>query len=236
MKPAIFLLLVIIATTISFAQTHDSIQPCPGCDLPLKGITLGGFFGGSTFSVDSDSPTVAEAIDIDALPSIAFRAGGGLYLYPGGRYRIGLIGGYNWASSGNDDVYIKTNALWTTLLVDLIRTTSAVHIMGGIGAGGGLATVKGSELGKTGEVSENVPVFALLPRFGVEIPIAEIGAISLEFSYLWFFGEEKTLTWETQSIEGSPNERQLDFSPIEIGGPSFTLGLQFGKVKKLEYD
>ena len=205
----------------------DSIPPCPGCDLPLRGMTIGGFFGGGTFSADADSPTVAAAMGIAAMPAYALRAGGAVYFYPGGRYRIGICGGYNWAGTEEGDRYIKTDALWGTILPELVRTAGTVRITGGLGIGGGMSTIRGSETGEAGEgEKEQIPMFVLLPKFGIELPFGSAGAMSVDFSYQCFFGEDRTATWGEDS--------ELHFSPRDIGGPGFSLGLQFGKVTTAE--
>ncbi|HHS50254.1 MAG TPA: hypothetical protein ENN07_03980, partial [candidate division Zixibacteria bacterium] len=95
---------IILCGLIAFAALADEPakpRDCPACDLQLTGWTFGGLFGIGTFSADSDSPMVAEAMGIDELPSFAFRGGGGFYLYPGGKYRLGLLGGYTFSGAGD---------------------------------------------------------------------------------------------------------------------------------------
>gem|GEM_PF-1588249 len=232
MRSAILMISLVAAVSV-FSQSADTTRDCPECDLPLKGFTIGAFFGGGTFSADTDSPTVSEEMGIDEMPTLAMRAGGGLYFYPGGRYRIGLLGGYNRAGAGEGDKYLRAEAFWGALATDLIRTTGAFNITGGIGAGGGIAKVTGCELGSSAEGSETSPMFALLPRFGFELALGETGALSLEFSYLWFFGEDQTVQWDAASIGEAGAKRQFLFSPIDIGGPSLTLGLQLGRIQRL---
>jgi len=175
---------------------------------------------------------VAEAMGIDELPSFAFRGGGGFYLYPGGKYRLGLLGGYTFSGAGDGDKFLRTDAFWGVMAADLVRTTGAMNLTGGIGIGGGMTRISASELGDAGEVSETTPMFTLSPRFGFEFPMGEIGAISLELTYLWFFGKDAVAEWETGDADNPTRQSRL--SPIEIGGPTVSIGLQFGKLVRIQ--
>jgi hypothetical protein len=221
-------MLIILAIAGALSAQEDATPDCPGCDMRLRGWTIGGFFGGGTISVDADSPQVSEAMNIDALPEWSYRAGGGIFFYPGGRYRVGIFGGYNWAGVGDDDKYIETNAIWGTVLPEFVRTTNALHISGGLGLGGGVATIFGSATGKSGEEKEQIAMFVMLPRFGIELPIIDVGVLSVDFSYQWFFGEDRTVEWS----DGAESVHKLHFSPIEIGGPVISVGLQIGSLRK----
>ncbi|RKZ30482.1 hypothetical protein DRQ36_05425 [bacterium] len=224
----LYRILILLLPIIVFAQAPGDSSGCSGCDLSLSGFAVGGFFGIGTFSVDSDSPQVAEQMGINTMPQWSYRAGGGVYFYPVGKIRLGLIGGYNLASVTDNDCHIKTNAMWGVFMPEIVRTTGFIRLAAGLGFGGGLTSVEVKEASHVAD--DDTYMFALFPRASFEVPFGEHVVASFDLSYLWLIGEDKTLTWD------SPEEsvtRELRFTPVEFGGPAFTMSLYFGRIREI---
>ena len=226
MRKEILVLTILLLPLLAFGQVGYK-RPCPYCDLPLKGFAVGGFGGLGLFSVDSDSPYVADEMGLDEMPSIATRVGGGFYFYPAGNIRLGLLGGMNWAGVTEGDNSLKANAIWAVVMPEFVRTTGAMRIYGGLGIGGGMASVTAQESGVAAD--EQTDMFTLYPKAGIELPFSENVMLSFELSYLWLLGDTKTLSWEVEDVT-----RDIDFTPGEFGGPSASLSLYFGRVYEAE--
>ena len=226
MRKEALILMILLFPLLAFSQSSYK-RPCPYCDLPLKGFAVGGYIGLGLFSVDSDSPRVTDDMGLDDMSPIASRVGGGFYFYPGGNIRLGLLGGMNWCGSTEGDNSLKANAIWAVAMPEFVRTTGIMRIYGGMGVGGGIASVKAQENEVSAE--EQINMFTLYPKAGMELPFSENVMLAFELSYLWLLGDKKTLYWEVEDVA-----RDIEFSPGEFGGPSATLSLYFGRVYETE--
>lgn len=222
--------IIILLPIVCLSQTVDSYS-CPDCDLSLQGFAFEVFGGIGPFSVDADSPMVTEKMGIDELPPWGIRGGGGFQFYPGGRYRLSLYGGYNWTRISEDQNKLNASAYWGAFTPELVRTAGYIRLGAGLGIGGGMVSVKAVECSI--EKTENTPMFVLYPKASIEFPLSDFLTLSLDMSYLWFTGEDKTMRWNGPSIGEEVVLRELRYSPVEFGGPSISIALSIGKVIEL---
>ena len=220
------ILLIILAAILPVTATAQmDNRDCPGCDLPLGGFAIGGHFGLGTFSVDSDSPSVAGEMGLEATDPFGYHAGGGFYFFPGDRFKLGIMGGAAWNGVESGDEHVKSLALWGTVMPEMVRTTGSIRLSSGLGIGGGLSSAELAESGVSSK--EQIPMFVLAPKVSFEIPFGTAATASIDLMYLWFMGEDRMVSLD---LPDTSETRELPISPVEFGGPSVHLSLYFGNV------
>ncbi len=228
-------ILFILFVPLCLLAQGEIPAPYPGCDLSLEGFTLGGFFGIGTFSLDGDTAHLSTEMAIGYVPSWAFDAGVAAYYYPGGRWRIGIRGGINWNGISEGEKSIFGYTLWSTVYPGIVRTTGTVRLTANLGIGGGITNVNIAN--GVNEWKDEIPILAVYPGVGFDIPLSENLIASLEISYLWLVGEDRNIGG--YFLSGSENHEdddwaEIDYSPADFGGPTVTLGIYFGRVITLQ--
>jgi len=221
----IYLFLILLLSITLIADDY-----CPGCDRPLKGTMVGGFFGVTAFSVDDENPTTAGEMGLDDFPGWAYTAGISGYTHLSGKTRLGILGGVNWSETCKNDSKIEVQTMWMTIRPSIVRTTSYARISAGMGIGAGMSSLKVTDAQFGVSIDEDTPMFVLVPGAEIELPISGNVIFSLGFSYQWFMGENKKLSWSDGLTEIN---REISFSPVECGGPTASATLYFGKIEEL---